>query len=70
MDLTAGSVAHPRHGVLLKPEACFLLNPEDRLWVPDTFVPLFKSRGWKEQTVEDAIAEDAKARAEGRLAVG
>jgi hypothetical protein len=34
-------------GVLLRPQSYFKVpNPEDRLYVPGEFVPLFASRGW------------------------
>ena len=34
--------------VILRPQSYFrILNPEDRLFIPSGFVPLFSSRGWR-----------------------
>jgi hypothetical protein len=34
--------------VILRPQSYFrILNPEDRLFIPSAFVPLFSSRGWR-----------------------
>ncbi len=34
--------------VILRPQSYFLIpNPEDRLFIPSAFVPLFVSRGWR-----------------------
>ena len=34
--------------VILRPQSYFkIANPEDRLYIPPEFVPLFASRGWR-----------------------
>lgn len=34
--------------VILRPQSYFRIpNPEDRLWIPPEFVPLFAARGWR-----------------------
>ena len=34
--------------VILRPQSYFkIANPEDRLFVPGEFVPLFAARGWR-----------------------
>lgn len=35
--------------LILRPEKYFLINAEDRLWIPNEFVPLFLEKGWRKR---------------------